>query len=87
MTTDKILKAEKEGKTIFGVKETTKALRQGELENVFLAATCPEKIQRDLNAIAAVTKISITKLDVNAEELAAQLKKPFVINVVGIKKK
>ncbi len=87
MTTDKILKAEKEGNAIYGIKETLKAMRNGMIETVFLSATCPAKIQHDLNTKAEIAKISINKLDITAEELAAQLKKPFSINVVGIKRK
>ena len=87
MTTDKILKAEKEGKTIYGAKETIKALRHGEVETIFLAATCPAKLQHDISTMADMAKISVANLDVNSEELAAQLKKPFSINVIGIKRK
>jgi len=87
MAIDKILKAVKEEKTIFGAKEALKLLRKNELGEVYLSASCPAKIQSDIEALAKVSSVTVAKLDLNAEELAAQLKKPFPINVVSIRKK
>jgi len=84
---EKILKAEKDEKLILGVKETQKALMKGAIEEIYLAATCPKSIQAEIENLAALDSVVVAKLDLNAEELAAKLKKPFSINVVGIKKR
>jgi ribosomal protein L30E len=84
---EKILKAEKEERLILGVKETQKALMKGAIEEIYLAATCPKLVQAEIENLAAMASVAVTKLDLNAEELAAKLKKPFSISVVGIKKR
>jgi len=84
---EKILKAEKEERLILGVKETQKALMKAAIEEIYLAATCPKLVQAEIENLAAMASVAVTKLDLNAEELAAKLKKPFSISVVGIKKR
>jgi ribosomal protein L30E len=82
---DKILKAEKEGKAIFGFKETLKAVKFGEAKEVFITKTFPDRMKRQLKESADLSKIKLIELNLTSEELSAQLKKPFSIAVLAIK--
>jgi ribosomal protein L30E len=82
--TDKILKADKEKKLIKGFKETLEAMKLGKTGEVFVTRTCSDVMRRQLKDAAEITKVKITELPQTAEELSAQLKKPFTITVLAI---
>jgi len=85
MSVERIIKADKEGKVIFGFASVKKALRKGALKEVVLASNCPDSIQQELTSVAVMSNTKISLLDINAEELATQCKKNFNFSVAGIK--
>lgn len=84
---DKILKADKEKKLIKGFKETLKAIKLGKTAEVFTTRTCSDIMKRQLRDAAEIAKAKIIELPQTAEELSAQLKKPFTITVLAISSK
>ncbi|MEM2874124.1 MAG: ribosomal L7Ae/L30e/S12e/Gadd45 family protein [Candidatus Nanoarchaeia archaeon] len=84
---DKILKADKEKLLVKGFKETLKAAKLGNISNIYIAKTCPDVMKRKLQEVAELAKIKLIELPLTAEELSAQLKKPFNITVLAISSK
>jgi len=87
MSMDVIIKANKEKKLIIGFKETLDAMKFGKTNEVFVTRTCSDIMKRQLKDAAGLSRIKITELPQTAEELSAQLKKPFTITVLAISAK
>ncbi len=85
MGIEKLLKAKEN--ILVGKKEVLKAVKLGRIKEIFVAQNCPESLLAELSGAARLAGAQVTKLEVGADELAAQLKKPFNITVVGIKEK
>jgi ribosomal protein L30E len=83
---DTLIKADKEKKMISGFKESLKALRSDKVDEIFITKTCPDTMKRQLKETADMAKAKFTELSVTAEQLSAQLKKPFTITVAAISK-
>jgi len=83
---DKLIKADKEKKLIKGFKESLKALKAGKADEVFVASSCSDSMKRQLRETSELAKAKLTELNVTAEQLSAQLKKPFTITVLAISK-
>ncbi len=73
-----------EGKVIIGADRVLKALRQGSLQEIFLAHNCPEKVKKDVQRYAALKGTAITDLPQTNEELGVFCKKNFFVSVLGI---
>ena len=80
---ERILKAEKENKVIFGAKKTIKALKNKEAEEVYIASNCPEHIKKTLKSLTDLNNI---QMDKDSEEFSASCKKSFSISVACILK-
>lgn len=87
MSTDAMLKAQKEKKLIIGFKQSLDALKSGKTHEVFIAKTCSETMKRQLKEAAEIAHAKLTELPQTSEELSAQLKKPFTITVAAISSK
>jgi len=83
---ERILKAEKENKVIFGAKKTIKALKNKEAEEVYIASNCPEHIKKTLKSLTDLNNIQMIELDKDSEEFSASCKKSFSISVACILK-
>ncbi|MFH0869155.1 MAG: ribosomal L7Ae/L30e/S12e/Gadd45 family protein, partial [archaeon] len=85
MSIEKIIKAKEN--IIIGEKEVLKALKLRQIKEVFVAQNCPDGKLAELNRIAKIAGATVSKIEVAADELAAQMKKPFNVTIVGIKEK
>ena len=72
-------------KLIIGRDRTFKSLRAGELSKVLLSSNCSEEVKADAEHYAAQTGAEVVQLDVLNEELGVYCKKPFNIQVLGIR--
>jgi ribosomal protein L30E len=84
MNTDIGLLIDTDRKVIYGAKETIKALRQGQIDHVFLALNCPAHVRRTVESLASANQIKLNAVDLSSEELSTQCKKTFSIAVAGI---
>lgn len=84
MSIEKLLKSK--DRLIIGKKEVLKKLKLGLINEVLVANNCPDKFIEELTSAAKFSNADVKKLELNNEELAAQLKKLFNISVVGVKK-
>ena len=70
-------------KLIIGSDRCMKLLRQGELKKIMLASNCNRTLVEDVKHYSGDTEV--IELDVPNEELGIFCKKPFNINVLGIR--
>ena len=71
-------------KIVFGKSEVIRLLREGKLEEVFLAQNL--KDIANINNIASFSETKVTVLEHINDELGALCKKPFKISIIGLKK-
>ncbi len=68
---------------LIGTERVLKALRRGELAKVVLASNCSHRVRDDVHRYAG--SATVIGLDVPNEELGVYCKKPFNIQVLGIR--
>ena len=85
-TINEIKKLLNDERLIIGTERTMKALRQGSLEKVYLAANPAADIKADLERHAALGGFEKVELDVTNDELGTLCKKPFPISIIGLRK-
>ncbi|MBW2982988.1 ribosomal L7Ae/L30e/S12e/Gadd45 family protein [Candidatus Woesearchaeota archaeon] len=71
---------------IIGTERTMKALRQGSLEKVYLAANPAADVKADLERYAGMGNLDKVDLDVTNDELGTLCRKPFPISIIGLRK-
>ena len=80
MTLKNLREALKEGRLIVGTERTVKALKNGNVKEVFVAKNCSDLVKNELKNLAEISKVIYTELDITNEELGSACKKPFSIN-------
>jgi large subunit ribosomal protein L30e len=83
---DEIKKNLNAGKLVIGTKRTIKAIKNSQVEKIFLANNCPEIITEDIEYYGAFDNVPVEKLNIACDELGIVCKKPFLISVVSILK-
>lgn len=81
-----LLSYAKEGKIIFGSKVTEKAFKNNQAKKVYTASNCDELSLKKMKHYAKIAKVEIVELDLDKEELAQKLAKPFLISMVCVKR-
>lgn len=70
---------------IIGSERTMKALRAGELKQVLLSSNCDPSLKDTADHYAKLAGVEVVQLDVPNEELGVFCKKPFNIQLLGIR--
>jgi ribosomal protein L30E len=86
MSLDEIKKSLKSENMIFGADRVLKALRNKELEKVFMASNAPAGFVSDVKRFSELTQTAFEMLDIPNDELGVICKKPFFIAFIGLKK-
>jgi large subunit ribosomal protein L30e len=76
----------KEKKLLVGTDRTLKALKLGNIEKVFMAANCADKLKDDIKHYSKLSKASVSQLRYPNDELGILCKKPYSISVLGLLK-
>jgi len=79
MSVEKLKKALKEEKIIYGIDNTIKNLKLGKTKSVFLAKNCPVEIREEIKKY----KIEVIELDESSDEIALICKRPHQIIVLS----
>ena len=82
---EKVKRASKEGKVVYGYKKVLKSLLNGELVEVIICKNCPEEIREDIEHYAKLSKIQVNKINLNNMELGALIGRAHSVTVLGIK--
>jgi len=72
-------------KLVIGTERTFRLLRKGELARVLLASNCADDVRTSVEHYAKLVSCDVVQLDVPNEELGVFCKKPFNIQVLGIR--
>lgn len=75
----KLKEALKDKKLIFGTERTLKGLKLGEINTVFLASNCSEKIRDEIKKY----DVEVIELEEPSEEIAMICKRPNPIAVLS----
>ena len=70
-------------KLVIGTDRVLRLLRAGQLKQVLVANNCATAVREDVTHLAGAAQV--TDLDVTNEELGVYCKKPFHIQLLGIK--
>jgi len=76
-------KALSEGKVIFGTERTLKAIKSGEVKNIYLSKDCKEETKEDIIYYSNIKKLNIKNLEIPASELGMICKKQFSVAVLS----
>lgn len=79
---ENLQKALKEGKLIFGTKESLKAIKTGKAKEVFLAKNVKTEVKEEVEKYAKIEGLKVNILEKDNVELGALCKKPFSISVL-----
>ncbi|MCK4590066.1 MAG: ribosomal L7Ae/L30e/S12e/Gadd45 family protein [Nanoarchaeota archaeon] len=80
-----IKKALKEDQLVFGTDRTVKLLKQGQLKKVYYSINCPESLVAELEHYGKLAGVEVVRLNKPNNELGTFCKKPFSINVLGLR--
>ncbi|MEA3378694.1 MAG: ribosomal L7Ae/L30e/S12e/Gadd45 family protein [Nanoarchaeota archaeon] len=83
MSLEKLKKALKEEKLIFGIKETIKNIKNGNAKTVFLASNCSDSIKEQIRHYAKLGDFEIMELGVPDSEIGMLCKKLHSISVLS----
>lgn len=83
MSIEDLKKALKEGKLIIGINRTTKLLKNGKINQIFIASNCKQEIKENLKYLSKISNARFSELKENNEELGAVCKKSFSISVAS----
>ena len=72
------------GKTIFGERETLRAVRNKEIKLVVMAKNCPPDLERDLKHFAQLSDVFVYEFSGTGVELGSVCGKPFIISMLGV---
>ncbi|MEK6934384.1 MAG: ribosomal L7Ae/L30e/S12e/Gadd45 family protein [Nanoarchaeota archaeon] len=79
MTLEKLRKALKDEKVIFGTEKTLKNLRLGKTKAVFIASNCPTDIKEKIKKY----KVEVIELKEPNDEIALICKRPHSISILS----
>ena len=83
---EKLLKAQKEKRAVFGLKEVTHSLVLKNVDELFLTQSLAPEAVTKLRRLASLAGAKVTNVDSRVEEFSSHLKKPFNISVAAIRK-
>ena len=82
MSSAEIRKAIKDKKIYYGADITVKMIKSGNINEVYVASNCPERIKKDLRHYCRISNINLHELEESNEELGNICKKPFSVSVL-----
>jgi ribosomal protein L30E len=83
---EKLLKAQKEKRAVFGLKEVTHSLVLKNVDELFLTPSLAPEATTKLRRLASLAGAKVTQVESRVEEFSSHLKKPFNISVAAIRK-
>jgi len=83
MITKKIQEAQEHDNLIIGTNETLKALKHGDVKNVYIASNAKKEVLEDVEYYSDLTSTPYEQLTVTNKELGNMCKKPFNIQLIA----
>ena len=84
--TTEIKKYRKQGRLVFGAKQTTHLLRDRTAEKVYLAVNCPQELKREMEQFGKLSEVPVLTLDMPSDDLGVLCRRQHTILVLGLRK-
>lgn len=75
----------KEGKLVLGAKVTEKAFKNGKAKKVYAASNCDPMVLKKIKHYGSIANVEIVELDLDNDEMAQKLVKPFLVSMVCVR--
>lgn len=75
-----------EGKLLIGKETTIKSLRKGMLQKIYISSNCQKALEAQTLTLSKVEHVPCEKLELTSSEIGIMCKRPFGIQVLGLKK-
>jgi len=75
----------REGKVVFGSKIAEKLFKNGGVQKIFAASNCDDLTLRKIQHYANLADVEVVVLDLDNNELAQKLGKPFLSSMVTVR--
>lgn len=79
-----IRKSIESNNVVFGLKETVKNVKLGNVSTVYISSNLPDTAKNDLMRYCKISKFKIVSLGDSNEELGVICKKPFSVSVLSV---
>jgi len=86
LTPKELRSLDKQGLLVIGTNTVLKGLKTSKLSKVLIAKNCPEIVKNRVLQYAKLQEVEVIELEWDNEALGSACRKPFTINVVGVKK-
>lgn len=80
-----LLSYQKAGSIVLGAKVTEKAFKNGIAKKVFVASNCDVLTLKKIEHYAKIAGVDVVKLELDNEEIAQKLAKPFLISMICVR--
>jgi len=80
-----LLSFQRENKVVFGRKISEKSLKNGTAQKIYAASNCDDFNLRKIKHYCKVANVEIVELELDNEELAQKLNKPFLMSMVCVR--
>lgn len=81
-----IKKFRKQGRLVFGAKQTTQLLRDRAVEKVYLAVNCPQDLRREIEQFGRLSEVPVLTLEMPSDELGVLCRRQHTVLVLGLRK-
>ncbi len=85
-STTQIKNFRKQGRLVFGVRQTMQMVREGTVEMVYLASNCPEDVRTEVEHYGELSGIPVKLLKMPSDELGVLCRRQHTILVLGLRK-
>ncbi len=85
-STIEIKKYRKQGRLVFGTKQTTQLLRDRAVEKVYLAANCPQELKSEIEKFGKLSEVPVLTLDMLSDDLGVLCRRQHTVLVLGLRK-
>ena len=86
ITTEQIRKLIEDKKVTIGATATAKALHADQLKTLVISSNAATQTRDSLTRSAALSGVAIDDISITNDDLGTMCKKPFAIQVLGIRK-
>ncbi|MFH1456133.1 MAG: ribosomal L7Ae/L30e/S12e/Gadd45 family protein [archaeon] len=81
--TDELKTALKEKNIIFGLKQTLKNMKKGDVKTVLLASNCSQEAKKEIEYLAKLKSVKVVKLELASDEVGMICKKQYIVSVLS----
>lgn len=85
-STAEIKNYRKQGRLVFGTRQTTQLLRDRAAEKVYLAVNCPQELRREIEHFGKLSDVPVLTLEILSDDLGLLCRRQHMVLVLGLRK-